>query len=151
VRLLEHGSAACLLRLRVAYIKKPHGLAIHRAVFTLSDSDAALLAARAAREQWREPPPFYFVRLSFVESRENKNCTAGSNLGAALWSLTLSLTVGALVGALIGALIGALVGALVERVPSAVTALGIFFRFQVTDFDVFCLLSHFVIYPLLAC
>jgi hypothetical protein len=33
------------------------------------------------------------------------------------------------------------------------TALGIFFWFQVTDFDVFCLflVSHFVIYPLLAC
>ena len=60
-------------------------------------------------------------------------------------------------GALVRALIGALVGALVEHVPVLVvrvgdrTALGIFFRFQVTDFDVFCLLSHFVICPLLAC
>jgi len=42
----------------------------HRAVFTLSGSDAALLAARTARDEWREPPPFCFVRLSFVESRE---------------------------------------------------------------------------------
>lgn len=86
-----------------------------------------------------------------VAKKISKNCTAGSNLGAALWSLTLSLTLGALVGALIGAL----VGALVERVPACRvgdrTALGIFFRFQVTDFDVFCLLSHFVIFPLLAC
>jgi hypothetical protein len=33
------------------------------------------------------------------------------------------------------------------------TALGIFFRLHVTDFDVFCLflVSHFVICPLLAC
>jgi hypothetical protein len=38
--------------------------------FALSGSDAAFLAARTAREQWREPPPFCFVRLSFVESRE---------------------------------------------------------------------------------
>ena len=55
-------------------------------------------------------------------------------------------------GALIGALVSTLVGALVERVPGR-TALGIFFRFQVTDFDVFCLfiVSHFVICPLLAC
>jgi len=56
--------------MQTAYIKKPHGLAIPRAVFTLSGSDAALLAARTAREQWREPPPFCFVRLFFVESRE---------------------------------------------------------------------------------
>ena len=47
-------------------------------------------------------------------------------------------------GSLVGALVGSLVGALVERVPGLVgvgdrTALGIFFRFQVTDFDVFCL------------
>ena len=57
-----------------------------------------------------------------------------------------------------GSLVGALVGALVEHVPGLVgvgdrTALGIFIRFQVTDFDVFCLflVLHFVIYPLLAC
>ena len=33
------------------------------------------------------------------------------------------------------------------------TAFGIFFRLQVTDFDVFCLflVLHFVIYPWLAC
>jgi len=74
----------------------------------------------------------------------------GSNRGAALLSLTL--------GALVGTLVGALVGALVERVLGLVgvgdrTAPGIFFRFQVTDFDVFCLflVSHFVIYPLLGC
>ena len=53
-------------------------------------------------------------------------------------------------GALVGALVSTLVGALVEHVPGR-TALGIFFRLQVTDFDMFCLLSHFVIFPLLAC
>ena len=31
------------------------------------------------------------------------------------------------------------------------TALGIFFRLQITDFDVFCLFLHFVICPLLGC
>ena len=60
---------------------------------------------------------------------------------------------GALVGALVGALPGALMSALVGYVPGVAdrTALGIFFRFQVTDFDVFCLFTHFVICPLLDC
>ena len=49
-------------------------------------SDAALLAARTAREQWREPPPFCFERLSLVESREKDNYEPhrGIDLGAAL-------------------------------------------------------------------
>ena len=75
----------------------------------------------------------------------------GSNRGAALLSLTLGARVGAWVGARVGAWVGAWVGARVG--DAARTALGIFFRFQVTDFDVFCLflVSHFVIYPLLGC
>jgi hypothetical protein len=91
-----------------------------------------------------------------VAKEINKNCTAGSNLGAALLSLTLSL-VNALVNALANALANALVVALVTGLmlvnlasEALATALGIFFRLQVTDFDVFCL-SHFVICPLLAC
>ena len=77
------------------------------------------------------------------------NCTAGSNLGAALLSLTLSLA-GTLVNALVNALV---MGLLVVNlaIEHLAAALGIFFRLQVTDFDMFCLLSHFVIFPLLAC
>jgi hypothetical protein len=72
-----------------------------------------------------------------------QNRPAGSNQGAAL---TLSLFAGALDGAFDGAFDGALDGACIVH-----AALGIFFRFQITDFDVFCLFLHFVIYPLLAC
>ena len=39
------------------------------------------------REDWGEPPPFLFVRLSFIEGREkiNKKRTAGSNQRYAIW------------------------------------------------------------------
>jgi hypothetical protein len=38
---------------QIEYIKKPHGLAIHHAVFTLSGPNAAVFAARTAHEDWR--------------------------------------------------------------------------------------------------
>jgi hypothetical protein len=39
------------------------------------------------QEDWGEPPPFLFVRLSFVESREKdkEKSHKGSNHGAALY------------------------------------------------------------------
>ena len=107
------------------------------------------------RRFWGQQPPFWFVRLSFAESRERnkQDRLAGSNQAAALLSLTLSLAV-TLVNALVNASVkGLMLVTLVSEVLASRTTLGIFFRLHVLDFDVFCLflVSHFVICPLLAC
>jgi len=80
-----------------------------------------------------------------------KNRTAGSNHAAALLSLTLSVgTLDPVLDVMLDAM-GR--GAGISADIGDHTALGIFFWFQITDFDVFCLflVLHFVIYPLLAC
>ena len=74
---------------QIAYIKKPHGLRIHRAVFALSGPNAAVFAARTAHEDWREQPPFWFVGLLLRKCGTDKDRTAGSNHGATLYSFNL--------------------------------------------------------------
>jgi hypothetical protein len=67
---------------------------IRRAVFALIGSNAAVLAARSAHEDWGEPPPFWFVRLFVEKSRKDRQEPhAGSNHSAAPLSLTLSSAV----------------------------------------------------------
>jgi hypothetical protein len=69
---------------QIAYIKKPHGLRIHRAVFALIGPNAAVFAAGTAHEDWREQPPFWFVGLLLRKCGTDKERTVGSNHGATL-------------------------------------------------------------------
>jgi hypothetical protein len=90
-----------------------------------------------------EPPPFWFVRLSFVESREkiDKNRTRDSNRSAGSFSLdaAVNLVMLATLDATARADVGADIG--------NHTALGIFFRLQVVEFEIrFLFLVLFVLH-----
>jgi hypothetical protein len=83
-------------------------------------------------EDWGEPPPFWFVRLSFAESREKDKGKSqkGSNRGATLLSLTLYMVVSLVMLATLDATVRG------ADISGDHTALGIFFRFQVVEFDI---------------
>ena len=89
-----------------------------------------------------EPPPFWFVGLSFVGSREKekKNRRRDRTNSAALLSLTLYMEVSLVMLATLDVTARADVGC-------HHTALGVFFRFQVSDFNRrlgFFSLCHFI-------
>lgn len=74
-----------------------------------------------------------------MKALKKQDRLAGSNQAAALLSLTLSFAV-TLVNALVTASVNGLLVVKRVIVMAARATLGIFFRLQVTDFDVFCLL-----------